>query len=85
MVTCAEIQSLGQCYLNCDPILLDFILGHISAISTSLGHHFCLAECHLVHLLDVIVQVARSAARVLADGTYPWLCSAVEQGLSERK
>ena len=78
-------NSLGQCYLNSDPILFNFILGHISAISTPLGHHFCLAQCHFVHLLDVIVQVARSAACVLADGTYPWLCSAVEQDLSERK
>ena len=78
MCTCAEIQSLGQCYLNCNSILLNFILGHISAITTPLGHHFRLAMCHLVHFLDVIVQVARSAACVLADRTYPRLCSAVD-------
>ena len=69
----------GEYYLNSNSILFDFIFGHLSAIPTTLGHHFCLAERDLVHLLDVVVQVARGTACVLADGTYPWLCSAAEK------
>ena len=72
-------SDFGEYYLNCDSILFDFILCHISAIPAPLGHHFRLAESHLVHLLDVVVQVACGTACMLADGTYPWLCSAVEK------
>ena len=71
-------SDLEMYYLNCDSILFDFILGHLSAISAPLGHHFRLAERDLVHLLDVVVQVACRTACVLTDGTYPWLCSAAE-------
>ena len=71
-------------YLNCNSVLFDFILGHFSPIATPLGHHLRLAERHLVHLLDVVVQVARRAACVLADRTDPRLCSTGENRLSDK-
>ena len=65
-------------HLNCDAILLYLILCHIPSIAAPLGHHLCLAEGDLVHLLDVVVQVARRAACVLADWTDPRFFGAVE-------
>ena len=60
-------------YLNQDKILLNLILRHFPAVSAPLGHCLCLAQGHLVHLLDVVVQVAGSAAGVLANRADPWL------------
>ena len=62
-------------YLNQDKILLNLIFRHFPAVSAPLGHCLCLAQGHLVHLLDVVVQVAGGAAGVLANRADPWLGS----------
>ena len=66
-------------YLNQNKILLNLILSHFPAISAPLGHCLCLAQCHLVHLLDVVVKVAGGAACVLANRADPWLGSTGKQ------
>ena len=53
--------------------MLNFVLGHLPAVSAPLGDHLCLTEGHLVHLLDMIVEVAGGTASVLADWADPGL------------
>ena len=69
-------------HLHEDSVLLHIIFGHLPSVSAPVGDHLCLAEGHLVHLLDMVVEVAGGTASVLADWADPWFGSTVMEDVN---
>ena len=74
-------NKMSHCsHLHEDSVLLEIIICHFPAVSAPVGDHLCLAEGHLVHLLDMSVEVAGGAAGVLTDWAQPGFGSTGKNG-----